>query len=115
MITNKTKNFKIIEKSKLCTSISSKAFGLMFHFKKPDYALVFVFNKERRVDLHMMFVFFPIDVLFLDKNKKIVEIKKDLKPFGYFAPKSTAIYVIELPVGVIGTTSIGDEISIDNT
>jgi uncharacterized membrane protein (UPF0127 family) len=113
MIKNKTKSFVIIEKAKLCRSVFSKAFGFMFRFKKPDYARVFIFNKERRADLHMLFVFFPIDVLFLDKNKKVADIKKNFMPFSYYMPKSKAMYVIELPVGVIGKTAMGDKVLIE--
>ncbi|MBN2052761.1 DUF192 domain-containing protein [Candidatus Woesearchaeota archaeon] len=108
MIINQTCKFIIVKKSKLCKDVFSKAFGLMFHFKKPDYGLVFIFNNERRADLHMLFVFFPIDVLFLDKNKKVVDIKKDFKPFSYYLPKAKAMYVIELPVGFVGKTKIKD-------
>ncbi len=110
LITNKTKKFTIIEKTKLCTSICSKALGMMFKLKKPDYGLIFIFNTERRADLHMLFVFFPIDVLFLDKNKKVVDIKKDFKPFTYYAPKAKAMYVVELPVGAVKNTVVNDVI-----
>ena len=44
----------------------------------------------------MFFVFFPIDVLFLDKNKMIVETKKDFKPFTFYKSKEKAQYVVEL-------------------
>lgn len=70
-----------------------KARGLMFSKKKN---LMFVFNKETIIPLHNFFVFFPIDVLFLDKNKKIVEIKKNFKPFSYYKPKNKAKYVVEI-------------------
>lgn len=112
MIQNKTKNFVIIKKAKLCKSMFCKAIGLMFRSKKPDCGLVFIFNKELRADLHMLFVFFPIDVLFLDKDKKVVDIKKNFKPFGYYAPKAKAQYVVELPVGVLKNTVVGDKIII---
>ncbi len=78
---------------KICNSLWSKARGLMFSSKKN---LVFVFDKEKRISLHMLFVFFPIDVLFLDKNKKIVEIKKNFRPFNFYTSKEKAKYVIEL-------------------
>ena len=110
MIKNKTKNFVIIKKAKMCKSMFCKALGLMFRSKKPDYGLVFIFNKELRADLHMLFVFFPIDVLFLDKDKKVVDIKKDFKPFSYYAPKAKAMFVIEMPVGVLKNTRVGDRI-----
>lgn len=111
MIKNKTKKFEIIKKTKLCKSIFYKGFGLMFRIRKPDFGMVFLFGSERRADLHMLFVFFPIDVLFLDKNKKVVDIKKNFKPFTYYAPKVKAEFVIELPVGKLGKTELGDEIS----
>lgn len=109
IIKNQTKKFVIIDKAKICKSIASRAFGLMFR-KKPDYGMVFVFESERRADLHMLFVFFPIDVLFLDKDKKVVDIKKDFKPFTYYSPRAKSLYVIELPVGVLGKTTVGDKI-----
>ena len=61
----------------------------------------------------MFFVFYPIDVLFLDKNKKIVEIKENFKPFTLHNPKNKAQYIIELPKGTIKQTKtgIGDTIS----
>jgi uncharacterized membrane protein (UPF0127 family) len=80
-------------KFKICKSTWSKVRGLMFSKRKN---LIFIFEKEEVVPLHMFFVFFPIDVLFLDKNKKIVEIKRDFKPFSYYRPKNKAMYVVEL-------------------
>ena len=71
----------------------SKARGLMFSKKKN---LVFVFDKGKKIGLHMFFVFFPIDVLFLDKDKKIIEIKKDFRPFSFYTSQNKAKYVVEL-------------------
>jgi uncharacterized protein len=92
-IINKTTKKVIAKDFMLCESLLSKASGLMFSKRKN---LVFVFPYERIVPLHMMFVFFPIDVLFLDKNKKVVEIKRDFGPWRFYTPKKKAMYVIEL-------------------
>ena len=78
---------------KICKTPWSRARGLMFSKKRN---LMFVFDKEKRIPLHMFFVFFPIDVLFLDKNKRIVEIKKNFKPFTFYKSKEKAKYVVEL-------------------
>lgn len=58
----------------------------------------------------MFFVFYPIDVIFLDSEMKIVEIKENFKPFTIYKPKKKARYVIELPKGTIARTKtiIGD-------
>jgi uncharacterized membrane protein (UPF0127 family) len=107
MIRNATINRVISRKAKICSSCFSKALGLMFSGKR---SLVFVFEKEEKVPLHMLFVFFPIDVIFLNKKKKVVEIKRCFKPFRLYRPSKKAKYVIEVPAGSADITSIGDRI-----
>ncbi|MBR9691161.1 DUF192 domain-containing protein [Candidatus Woesearchaeota archaeon] len=92
---------------KVCRSAWSKARGLMFSRKKN---LVFVFDDEKRRNLHMFFVFFPIDVLFLDKDKKIVEIKKNFKPFTYYKPKNKVKYIVEISEGLPSNHKIKEKI-----
>ena len=67
-----TRPKKIIFRSgyKVCISFLSKLRGLMF--SKPKI-LVFVFDREMHHFMHMFFVFFPIDVLFLDENKTQID------------------------------------------
>jgi len=62
------------------------------------------------MSLHMWFVFFPIDVLFLNKNKKIIEIKKDFRPFRFYTTKKKARYAIELPKGHKYKLKLGDRV-----
>lgn len=106
MITNETKKQLIIGKVKCAKSLFSKAAGLMFRFKI-DYGLVFIFNIEKKLNLHMWFVFFPIDILFLDSRLRITKIihakpwQIDLVGHGK--------YVIELPFRT--NAKIGDKIS----
>ena len=81
--------------------------------KKRDRALIFNFGREKVVSLHMFFVFYPIDVLFLNKDNKIVEIKQNFKPFTFYMPKNRARYIIELPAGSVerSKTRVGDKLS----
>lgn len=58
--------------------------------------LLFVFNEEKRISLHNFFVFFPIDLVFLDKNGRVIEIKRNFKPFTFYKSKNKAKYVLEL-------------------
>lgn len=60
----------------------------------------------------MFFVFYPIDVLFLDKNKIVVGKKENFRPFTFYKPKKKAMYAIELPNAAIKRTKtgIGDKI-----
>ncbi|MBW2976409.1 DUF192 domain-containing protein [Candidatus Woesearchaeota archaeon] len=109
-VENTTKKTLIAKNAKICRGIVSKSLGLMFSKPRP---LIFIFKKEKIVPLHMLFVFYPIDVLFLDKNKKVVEVKESFKPFKFYTPKNKALYIIELPKGAIknSKTKIGDKIS----
>lgn len=97
---------------RLCSSPWSKAKGLMFK-SKVEMPLVFPFSKEQKPPLHMLFVFCPIDVLFLNKHKKVVDIKKNFRPFTFYTPKKPCSFIIELPANTIkaSKTGIGDKIS----
>ena len=93
MITNKSTNKIISKKELICKSFLSQARGLMFRKKQN---LVMAFPKEKRISLHMFFVFYPIDVLVLDKNKRIVDIKRNFKPFTFWNSKKKGKYIVEL-------------------
>ncbi|MBI3026693.1 DUF192 domain-containing protein [Candidatus Woesearchaeota archaeon] len=111
MIRNLTKSAIIAEKHTLIEDIIPKFIGLMLS-KKQKSALVFRFDDERVISLHMLFVFYPIDVLFLDKNKIVVDKKENFKPFTFCKSKKKAMYAIEMPSGAIqkAKTGIGDKI-----
>lgn len=109
-IKNTTRKEIIAKNAKLCGNIFSKSLGLMLSIKpKP---LIFIFKKEKIIPLHMLFVFYPIDVMFLDKNKIVVETKENFRPFTFYTPKNKAQYIIELPQGTIKKTktALGDKI-----
>ena len=111
-IRNTSRNSILGNKIRLCDTALSKFIGLMFS-KKSDTSLIFEFNHEKIVPLHMVFVFYPIDVLFLNKEKVVVELKENFKPFTFYTPKKKSKYVIELPNNTIKNTrtEIGDRIS----
>jgi uncharacterized membrane protein (UPF0127 family) len=114
MIRNVSSNKILAKETKLCDSILSKAKGLMFSKRIKDKGLVFVFKKDERWSLHMLFVFFPIDVLWLNKDCRIVDMKESFAPFSVLAvPKEKARFVIELPANTIknSDTIIGDKVS----
>ncbi|MEW5896989.1 MAG: DUF192 domain-containing protein [Nanoarchaeota archaeon] len=108
MITNKTKNRIISKEEIVCRNIFSQSLGLMFRKKQN---LVMIFDKERKVCLHNFFVFFPTDVFVLDKNKKIVEIKRNFRPFSFWNSSRKGKYVIELGENGCDKSKIGDKIS----
>ncbi|MDD3178321.1 MAG: DUF192 domain-containing protein [Candidatus ainarchaeum sp.] len=99
MIYKIEKNKIIFKKIKLALNLGQMR-GLMFYPRsKFNFALIFDRSYEDKINssLHMFFVFFPIDVLFLNSNKEIVDIKFNFRPFRFYIPKEKARYVIELP------------------
>lgn len=75
--------------------------GLMFRKEIPgNYAMIFVLKKPSSVNVHMLFMRFPIDVIFLNDEKKIMGLFK-LNPWtGYKAMKKIK-YIIEMNAGTI--------------
>lgn len=94
MIKNQTTKEIVSHKEIICKNIWQKARGLMFRIKKQN--LIMFFKQEEIVPLHNFFVFYPIDVILLDSNKKVVEIKENFKPFTFYTPKHKCKYLIEL-------------------
>lgn len=90
----KNKSIDIIE----CKTFFSKLKGLMFSKQIPlNKALLFSFNTESTYDrsIHMLFVFYPIMVYWINSNFKVVD-KVLAKPFGpYYQPKKPSRYILE--------------------
>lgn len=55
-------------------------------------------------EVHTFFMRFAIDVIFVDKNNKIVKIIPNLKPFRITGLYLTSALVIELPAGTTQAT-----------
>lgn len=60
---------------------------------------------KRCSSLHTFFMRFPIDVLFLDKNRKVLKPVPEVSPFKLVVAPLRAFYALELPAGVIATSS----------
>lgn len=102
IIKNTTKNKVLHNNAMLCNALS-KFIGLMLSINKKK-ALILKFDKEKIIALHMFFVFYPIDVLFLDKNKIVIDKKENFKPFTFYKSRKKAMYAIEMPDGIIKKT-----------
>ena len=83
----------------------------MFSFKPKT--LLFSWKKEEIRNIHMFFVFFPIDVVWLDKKKRVIYSKRKLLPFSLTNIDKSSKYIIEVPYGIIKKTRTknGDLIS----
>jgi uncharacterized protein len=79
-------------KAEKIEGIWGKVRGLMFSKKRN---LLFVFDREQVIDLHMLFVFYPIIVAWLDKKKRITKMVK-MYPFLSLTG-GRGKYVLEIP------------------
>lgn len=109
MILNKTANTMISHRERYCTSFFSQASGLIFRRKQN---LVMAFSHKRIVRLHMLFVFYPVDILILNENCKVIEIKRQLQPFRWWSSSRKGRYVLELALPYVwNKVKVGDVLS----
>jgi hypothetical protein len=98
----------IASEVELADSFWRRLRGLMFRRRFPSgKAMFFKFKKPGRHGVHMSFMWFPIDLVYLDSGFKVVEVRARLKPWRVHWPKAAAKYLIELPAGVVNRTRVG--------
>ncbi|MFZ0480846.1 MAG: DUF192 domain-containing protein [Terriglobales bacterium] len=64
--------------------------------------------------IHTFAMRFPIDAVYLDRDRIVVHIEEGLKPWRLAAVRAHASSVLELPTGTIrkSATALGDQIDI---
>ena len=107
-------NIILADKAKWYKNFLFKARGLMFTMPlKRGKAIILEADEEGILDttIHMLFVFFPIDVIWVNLEKKVVDIKRNVLPFTpWLSPKDPAKYVVELPSSSTKFVKVGDSI-----
>lgn len=77
---------------------------------RDDQAMLFVYDSDDKWAVNMKDMNYPIDIIWLDKDKKVVYIVKNAPPESYpyesFAPKEEARYVLEVNAGTVGAKKI---------
>ncbi|TQQ82392.1 DUF192 domain-containing protein [Halonotius roseus] len=94
----------------IADSFLAQARGLMFRRSlADDAALVFQFDSDAKRDVHMLFVPFAIDALWLVDNEVVA--KKRLKPWIGLG-RAAADTLIELPAGAADEVAVGDRVAL---
>ena len=112
VILNRSKDTNL-GKHDLADSFISRFLGLMFR-KDLERGLILKLpsSRSRRGSaIHMFFMRFPLDIIFADADKKIVDMVS-IGPWKTYTPKAPAKYVIEMKKGTINKfdLEIGDEL-----
>ncbi len=81
----------------------------------PDTGMLFIFEKSDIYGFWMPDMYFAIDIIWIDVQKKIVHIEKNVTPESYpkiFKSTTLAQYVLEVPAGFSdqNTIEVGDEV-----
>ena len=100
-----------LDKIEIVDKFVGKILGLMGRKDFRGYNGMLLTNAN---SIHTFFVKFPIDVLFLDKNYKVVKTVENLRPFWFSPIVFRAKHTLEIPKGSIKKQSLeeGDEIKI---
>lgn len=81
----------------------------------PDEGLIFVRRGMSVVNtsIHMFFCFFPIGVVWLDSDLKVVDAKLARPWRPSYAPKAPAQYFVEANPSILEHVSEGDQLAFD--
>src|SRR3989344_1119926 len=72
--------------------------GMLFVFDHPDYYTFWMKDMK-----------FPIDIIWIDENRQIVHIEKEVAPETYpksFRPSRKSLYVLEVEAGLVRENNI---------
>jgi hypothetical protein len=104
---NKTTGGVLANRVELVDTFWRRFRGLMLrrNFRRGQ-ALLFKLSRPSRYGVHMFFVRFPIDLLYLNSNFSVIEMHLTLRPWRVHMPKVEASHVVELPAGTISRTDV---------
>ncbi len=105
---NSTQNCLLADRCELARTFLTRLRGLLGRTSlEPGQGLIIYPESS----IHMFFMRFPIDVVFLDRSDQVVGLRENLQPNRSLASVRGARYVIELPAECIAQTGtrLGDQ------
>jgi uncharacterized membrane protein (UPF0127 family) len=103
--TNGNPEMPIANDLKTADTLLSRTKGLLGRSSLPAGEGLWI---KRCNSIHTAFMKFPIDVLFVDKNLKVVSVYENLKPWRITRLHFSASSVIELPAGTLAGSTKGN-------
>ncbi|HEX6287996.1 MAG TPA: DUF192 domain-containing protein [Herpetosiphonaceae bacterium] len=112
-IVNTTRGTVLASRAEWARSFWARLRGLMFRSSLPDGGGLII---EPNSSVHTFWMRFPIDVVFVDRQNRVVGLTPAMPPNRPYAGARRARSTIELPAGVIAATNtqIGDTIAFEN-
>lgn len=93
-------------------NVLSRGIGLLLHRRLADGEALLI---TKTSSITMLFMRFPIDALFLDREGRVVKIAADLRPWTVVAAARGAREVVELRAGTARETGtqVGDVLTFE--
>ncbi len=115
-VRNKATGAIILPRAEWCASFWGHFKGLMLRRRLPDdEGLLFVYGHESvsLTSIHMLFMLFPIAVIWMDKDGVVVDTKL-AKPWRLsYIPRKPARYFIEARPLLLDRVAVGDQLAFD--
>jgi uncharacterized membrane protein (UPF0127 family) len=110
-IINKTRNVVLAENAVLADTVFKRLCGLLGREKLGDNEALILKPSN---SIHMFFMRFAIDALFVDKDNRVIAALSEIRPWRLSKVYWKSYYVVELSSGVLAKTgtSVGDEIAL---
>lgn len=107
-ITNVTRGTTVADRCRVASSARDRTVGLLATPAPGEPLLI-----ERSPSIHMFFMRYPIDVVFVDKRSRVTTVVLGLKPWRVVWWAHGARDCLELPAGALDAeTQPGDQLAI---
>ena len=97
----------LIESVEFAETALSRFTGLMFRKELPEKAGLWLTPCS---SVHMMFMFFSIDVVWLDHESKVLKVSSSVPPWLGLAFCAGAKVALEIPKGRAAELQVGDQL-----
>ncbi len=111
---NASRSRLVLDQVRWCESMLCRSVGLMFRRSLGNHSGLLLVQRARdavSAGIHMMFVFFPLGVLWLEQDGKVVDSVL-AKPWRVYVPKERAYYILEGPPRILDDVSVGEVLEI---
>ncbi len=108
---NETRNVALVTQGQVARTFWARLRGLIGRRKLAEGEGLLL---EPCNSVHCLFMAFPIDVIYLDRTNRVVDVDPDLRPGHIGWPRRRAVRVLEVPAGTVARTGTrpGDRLRI---
>ena len=109
---NQTRNAPLVNQGRLADSFWLRLRGLLGPASlETGEGLILAGEKS----IHTLFMKFPIDVVYVDKEFKVIRADINMIPYRLGPFLSQSAYIVEMPVGTIinTATKVGDQLKFE--